>query len=164
MVSVKRRNIFFRKKDIDPLIQTTGDIHSVCIYDTEYHGSSLRVFIDKKGGCINLQDCERFLNTLKFLLEGEGIADIPLEVSSPGLTRPLKKKWHFESAVGKTIQIYTSSPISFYDESLKKQKRLMHLKALLYQCQDHSIILAKENKHFTVPFHQIKKANTVFDN
>jgi ribosome maturation factor RimP len=72
----------------------------------------LRVFIDKEGG-VTLGDCERLSRELSRTLDVEDIIDHPyaLEVSSPGLTRPLKGKKDFERYKGKPSRIITTAPV-----------------------------------------------------
>jgi ribosome maturation factor RimP len=72
----------------------------------------LRVFIDKAGG-VGLEDCATVSRELSAVLD---VADaIPqhysLEVSSPGLNRPLKKEADFARFVGKKAKIRTRRPI-----------------------------------------------------
>lgn len=66
----------------------------------------LRVYIDKSGG-INLDDCELVSRALSDILdEKDYIEDAYiLEVSSPGLGRPLKKERDFEKSIGKDVNI-----------------------------------------------------------
>lgn len=68
----------------------------------------LRVFIDKEGG-ITLHDCEMFSRRLEALLDTEDplAGSYTLEVSSPGLDRPLKKIEDFRKQVGKLVRIIT---------------------------------------------------------
>lgn len=87
------------------------------LVDVEYRrepgGWTLRLFIDKKGG-VTLGDCELVSRELGMLLDVED--PIPsrfnLEVSSPGLDRPLKKDSDFRAAQGKLIRVVTRQPIS----------------------------------------------------
>jgi ribosome maturation factor RimP len=80
------------------------------LVDVEYvkEGSDwfLRVYIDKPGG-ITLDDCERVSRPLNEILDEKD--PIPqayyLEVSSPGLERPLKKPRDFEKALGNLVEI-----------------------------------------------------------
>lgn len=70
-------------------------------------GSSiLRVYIDKNGG-VGVEDCANVSRQLGFLLDTEDV--IPgaytLEVSSPGLTRALKKPSDFQKAQGKLAAV-----------------------------------------------------------
>lgn len=66
----------------------------------------LRVYIDKEGG-VNIDDCEAVSRALeKKLDEADPIEQAyVLEVSSPGLDRPLKKDADFEKFVGEIIDI-----------------------------------------------------------
>jgi ribosome maturation factor RimP len=66
---------------------------------------SLRLYIDHPAG-VGLELCEKVTHQVRDLL-----ADYALEVSSPGLDRPLTKPEHFRKFVGHTAQIRTSEPI-----------------------------------------------------
>ncbi|CAD84670.1 MULTISPECIES: ribosome maturation factor RimP [Nitrosomonas] len=68
-------------------------------------GRLLRVFIDKKEGSITLDDCVAISNHLSQLLAVENIDYNRLEVSSPGLDRPLKKKADFVRYMGESARI-----------------------------------------------------------
>ncbi len=66
----------------------------------------LRVYADKEGG-INIDDCVLISRALEVKLDEEDkIKDAYiLEVSSPGLTRPLKKEKDFKRSIGKLVEI-----------------------------------------------------------
>lgn len=68
-------------------------------------GRLLRVFVDKRGGAITLDDCVVVSNHLSKLLIVENVDYNRLEVSSPGLDRPLKRKTDFVRFVGESIRI-----------------------------------------------------------
>jgi ribosome maturation factor RimP len=72
----------------------------------------LRVFIDKEGG-VTLEDCEVFSRRLEALLDVEDPVAGPytLEVSSPGLDRPLKNLNDFKKNIGKMLRIVTRERI-----------------------------------------------------
>ena len=72
----------------------------------------LRVYIDKPGG-INIDDCETVSRRLSDLLDREDFIKEAyiLEVSSPGLDRPLKKDKDFERNLGKEVELKTYKPI-----------------------------------------------------
>lgn len=80
------------------------------IVDVEYvkEGASwfLRVFIDKPGG-ITINDCEKTSRALEAILDEKDPIKTAyiLEVSSPGLDRPLKKEADFHRAEGKIVDI-----------------------------------------------------------
>ena len=73
----------------------------------------LRIYIDKPGG-INITDCETFSRAMNEILDREEFIDIPyiFEVSSPGLTRPLKKEKDYKRSMGKELEIRTYRAIN----------------------------------------------------
>ncbi|MDB4968417.1 MAG: hypothetical protein JWN44_4106 [Myxococcales bacterium] len=75
-------------------------------------GWVLRVFIDKEGG-VSLEDCASVSRELSAVLDVEDAITIPysLEVSSPGLNRPLRKEADFARFVGKKAKIRTRHPV-----------------------------------------------------
>ncbi|PLX86404.1 MAG: ribosome maturation factor [Desulfuromonas sp.] len=77
-------------------------------YQRESHGWVLRVFLDKDGG-INLDQCAEASREFSTLLDVEDLIDTAyqLEVSSPGLERPLKKIADFERFAGQLAKIKT---------------------------------------------------------
>lgn len=80
------------------------------LVDVEYvkEGSDyyLRVFADKEGG-INIDDCVLISRALEEKLDAEDKIEEAyiLEVSSPGLTRPLKKDKDFKRSIGKLVEV-----------------------------------------------------------
>lgn len=65
----------------------------------------LRIFIDRPGG-VDLGVCERVTNALRDLS-----ADWALEVSSPGLDRPLTKPAHYQRFLGSRVRVRTQEPL-----------------------------------------------------
>jgi ribosome maturation factor RimP len=75
----------------------------------------LRVYIDRvandpAGEFIVVEDCEKVTRQLQHVLEVEGCAYERLEVSSPGLDRPLKKQADYERFAGQEIDLTLKSP------------------------------------------------------
>ena len=66
----------------------------------------LRVYIDKQGG-ITIDDCELVSRVLSEQLDKDDFIEDSyiLEVSSPGLGRPLKKEKDFERSIGKEVEV-----------------------------------------------------------
>ncbi len=94
------------------LVETTLAGLQYELVDFEVSGRGLmRVFIDKPEG-ISLQDCERVSNQLTRLFTVEGVDFGRLEVSSPGLDRPLKKEADFVRFSGQKAQIKLRVPIN----------------------------------------------------
>ncbi|HUJ88742.1 MAG TPA: ribosome maturation factor RimP, partial [Syntrophorhabdales bacterium] len=114
----------------------------------------LRIYLDKDGG-VTVSDCERVSREVERLLDVEDIIDHPytLEVSSPGLTRPLKKKKDFERYRGKHCKIITSSLLESRNE----------FRGEIAEVTEEGVeIRAKMGIH-TIPFCAIKKAHLEFE-
>lgn len=84
-------------------------------FKREPSGAVLRLFIDREGG-VSLDDCQVASRTMEPIFESSGVDElIPgpynLEVSSPGLFRPLKRSRDFERALGRRIKIRTFRPV-----------------------------------------------------
>ncbi len=78
----------------------------------ESAGWLLRLFIDREGG-VNVDDCASISRQISAYLEVEDLIEhaYNLEVSSPGLERPLKKKEDFVRFVGRKARIKLKEPI-----------------------------------------------------
>ena len=89
-----------------PIVESAG----LELWDVEYvkEGSDyyLRVYIDKSGG-VNIDDCVLVTKALNEKLDADDFIEDAyiLEVSSPGLTRKLKKDKEFEKSIGKLIRV-----------------------------------------------------------
>jgi ribosome maturation factor RimP len=72
----------------------------------------VRTYIDKSGG-VTLSDCEQFSKRFSVLLDVEDWIPFhyTLEVSSPGLNRPLVKEADYQRFAGKNARVRTRSPI-----------------------------------------------------
>jgi ribosome maturation factor RimP len=104
------------KERILKLAAPVADGQGVSIVDVEMTGSvrkpTVRVFIDKEGG-VTLDDCEKVSRGLSALLDVEDMihTSYVLEVSSPGLDRPLRDIRDFERSVGKLARVITKESI-----------------------------------------------------
>lgn len=74
------------------------------------HNKLLRIFVDKEGG-ISIDDCVTISNHLSRLFAVENIDYGRLEVSSPGLDRPLRKETDFIRFTGETIKLKLRIPV-----------------------------------------------------
>jgi len=113
-------------------------------------GRSVRVFIDHPDG-VNLAMCERVT-----LLLGDLRERYSLEVSSPGLERPLTKPEHFRRYVGRRARVRTRTPrpvpaptSSFTGE--------------LVAASDDEITLAAGGGMIAIPYSEIRRSNLVED-
>ena len=78
----------------------------------ESGGMVVRLFIDKEGG-VTLDDCAHVSRQLSARLDAEDPIEgrYTLEVSSPGLDRPLSRDRDFERFAGQRVKVTTESPI-----------------------------------------------------
>ena len=101
----------YEQKTEEILIPITEE-YGYELVDVEYvkEGSTwyLRAYIDKPGG-ISIDDCEAVSRRLSTILDEKDFIDDSyiLEVSSPGLGRPLKKEKDFKRSLGEEVEIRT---------------------------------------------------------
>lgn len=115
----------------------------------------LRVYIDKPGG-ITIDDCEVVSRALSEYLDKEDFIEDSyiLEVSSPGLGRPLKKDKDFNRNMGKEVEIHLFRP-------LEKQKEYTGL--LTAYDKDTVTIQLDDGKELTIPRKSIALIRLAFD-
>lgn len=98
--------------DVVKLVETTVNGLGYELVDLERSGRGLlRVFIDKPDG-IRVEDCEAVSNQLTRLFMVENVDYDRLEVSSPGLDRPLKKEADFARFAGQKVQLKLRMPMT----------------------------------------------------
>ena len=121
-------------------------------YQREAGGRILRLYIDKPGG-ISIDDCTTISSQLGDILDIKLETEHPytLEVSSPGIDRPLSKLSDFKKFMGKTAKIRTAYPIH-------NQK---NFKGILQGLLDENIVLQIETETVCIPYQEITKARLV---
>ena len=120
----------------------------------------LRLFIDKEGG-VMLDDCAQFSRELSMILDVEDViaSNYSLEVSSPGLDRPLKKQADYDRFVGRLIKVRTYQP--FLDDSGNKRKTFLgKLDGLVDGVVKMTLT---EGQTASIPIEQVAKANLEFE-
>jgi ribosome maturation factor RimP len=91
---------------IESLLRRTG----IELYEIKYvragKRSILRVFIDKEAG-VTIDDCENASKDISMLLDVENFSNQPytLEVSSPGLDRPLRRERDYTRVIGQRVRL-----------------------------------------------------------
>ena len=118
-------------------------------------GRVLRVYMDKEGGP-SIDELSRVSRGLSDLLdEYDGVVDgaYTLEVSSPGINRPLKRPEHFSRFVGKKIRVRTRDLIN---------GRRAFLGELL-EVSAEKIAVSQDGARWEIPFSQIDKSNYEHD-
>ena len=104
------------EEKVENLISETIENLGYELYDVQYAKEGkdyfMRVFIDKEDG-IDLNDCETVSNEINPILdEADYIKEMYfLEVSSPGIERIIRKEKHFETALGKEVEVKLFKPI-----------------------------------------------------
>lgn len=101
-----------------------GAVRAYELVDVEYVKEAntwyLRIYADKEGG-IKINDCEAISRQIEAVLdEKDLIADAYiLEVSSPGLTRALKKERDYARNLGKSVEAHLYKPVELDGEKVK---------------------------------------------
>lgn len=118
-------------------------------------GRVLRLYMDKQGGP-SLEELSRVSRGLSELLDAQDdviAGAYTLEVSSPGINRPLKRPEHFSRYVGKKIRVRTREMI---------QGRRAFLGELL-EVTAEKIAVKQDGARWEIPFSQIDKSNYEHD-
>lgn len=106
---------------------------------------TLRIFIDRPGG-VDLALCERVTRGL-----GALSAEWALEVSSPGLDRPLTKPAHYRRFLGERVRIRTSEPVG------GRRSFTGRLEA----ADDECLSVADESGRHRIPLDSVHRSNLV---
>ena len=135
---------------IDPILQSQGVELVDLEYQRESQGWVLRVYIDREGG-ITLGDCSELSGEIGTILEVRDLIINPytLEVSSPGLTRPLKKPEDYNKYRNHLVKIKTFEPID----------GRKNFKGTLQGLEGEMVYVQAEGKILGIPFQGIAKAN-----
>ena len=90
------------------LVAPLAEAASVDLYDVEHHGAVVRVLVDADGG-VDLDAIARLSRSVSRALDDHDLVPgrYTLEVSSPGLERPLRTPEHFRRAVGSEVRVKT---------------------------------------------------------
>lgn len=138
----------------DPIISDEGMELVDVEYRRESRGWVLRLYLDKEGG-VTLDDCTRISQEVGRSLDVEDFIQIPyaLEVSSPGLSRPLKSEKDFMKYRHSLIKVKTLDPI---------QNR-RQFKGRLLGVSANQIEMEVEGEIFEIPLSNMAKANLEVD-
>lgn len=143
------------KELTEPLCESEGMELVHVEYQRESAGRILRIYIDRPGG-IRIDDCKTISRQLSDLLDVciEIDEAFSLEVTSPGLDRPLSKKEDFERFKGNIAKIRIKTPVN-------GQK---NFKGVLIGISDEIVILKSNDKIISINFQDINNARLVMDN
>lgn len=143
---------------------------SLELYDMEWNGSSgnLVIYIQnpETGTCL-LEDCMTVDRGFNPYCETEDwIPDnLTLEVSSPGLYRPLSTIAHFKAVIGEEILVHLATKIDElkYPDFPKALRNNLKIKVLLQEVSEEGVIVEVKGNVLAIPFTQIKKSNLETD-
>jgi ribosome maturation factor RimP len=138
--------------DIERLVEqvVTGLGYELVDLESSPKGRLMRIFIDIERG-INVDDCASVSNQLSRVFEVENVDYDRLEVSSPGLDRPLKKPVDFERFAGSEIQVRLSMPVN-------NQRNFVGVLTGLINGEIH---LKTAKGDLAIPFEEVEKARLV---
>lgn len=110
---------------------------------------TLRLYIDKEGG-VTIDDCAQASHSVEDLIEVEGVipAGYNLEVSSPGINRPLRRREDFEKFCGSRIRLKTLEQIDGRG----------NYKGTLERLEGDEIVMEVDGQHYRIPFAKLAKA------
>jgi ribosome maturation factor RimP len=150
----------------DPVVDAQG----LKVYDLEYHSGQklLRLFImDRKTGSAGIDDCEKVDRAMTPSIEQESWIPegLILEVSSPGLDRPLRRRDHFFRATNKDVVLQLSSalqelvPAEDWGELPRSLKGTRKIRGRLVALDGDEIKLDYKGRVLRFQVGQVNKAN-----
>ena len=147
------------EKDVDALVAPVVEAAGLEVWEISFGREQgrriLRVTVDRDGG-VDLDTIAELSERLSRRLDLEGFAGdsaYALEVSSPGLERPLRSPRHFERSVGQQVKVKTVEPV---------EGRRVHEGALV-SADAEAIVVASAGGELRVPYADIASARTVFE-
>jgi ribosome maturation factor RimP len=135
---------------VEPILHDRG----AELYDVELTGATVRVLVEREGG-VALDDLEHLSKEISGVLDdADPMPDrYFLEVSSPGLERPLRQARHFRSAIGTTVKIKTKPHV-------EGERRV---DGELIAADDAGCTVATAGGPRTLAYGDIDRARTVFE-
>lgn len=139
---------------VQPLIASVLGTKGLELYDVEFVDGTLRVLIDREGG-VDLLAVRDATQSLSAALDA--VDPVPgqyvLEVSSPGLERPLRTPAHFRAALGTKVRVKTVPGTS-------GERRV---EGELNDVDDNGISISLGDTSRRVSFEEVERARTVFE-
>jgi ribosome maturation factor RimP len=135
-----------------PAVEETGKSLLGIEYISAGNNSILRLFIDHENG-IDVDDCAEVSRQVGALLDVEDpiSSEYNLEVSSPGVDRPLFDISHFQAVIGEIVNIKLSIPLN------GRRK----FKGPLVAIENNNLIIEVDSIDYEMPIGNVDKANLV---
>jgi len=125
--------------------------------------SLLRIYVDKPGR-VTIDECANLSRRVSDFLDMENL--IPhrynLEVSSPGLDRPLIKREDFMRKVGEKVRVFLKEPIDGKMELVGEIKKICEETLYLSTQFEEAVTVGSEEEEKAVPFSKVLKAKIIF--
>lgn len=136
----------------EPVVEALGCQLWGVEYAAQGKYSVLRVYIDKEEG-IDVEDCANVSRQLSGVLDVEDpiSGEYTLEVSSPGLDRPLFTLEQYEAHIGHSARV----------QLRQRFENRRNFKGVIRAVEDDEVILVADDDQYTLPFEWIEKANIV---
>lgn len=155
---------------VEKIAQEVAEREGCILYDLEHTGSGkgrvLRIYIDKEDG-VGIEDCSNVSKGVNLRLDVEDVVPgdmYNLEVSTPGLDRVLKRKWHFEKAVGKKVYIKLAKSLgalgAVQDKGMFSMKQF---EETLDSVEGDDLHFKIRSVPVKIPLAQVEKAKLVFE-
>ena len=137
---------------VEPVVESLGYELVGVEYLTQGRDGLLRVYIDAEDG-IKVEDCQRVSHQLSGVLDVEDVikGHYSLEISSPGLDRPLFNAAQFERFAGSEVKLRLEAPL----EGRRK------FRGTLLGVEDGEVRLLVDGEEVRIPLASIDKANLV---
>jgi len=139
---------------VRPVVEAAGLELWEVVYRKEAGRRLLRVVVDRDGG-VDLDTISTTSDRLSRRLDLEGFSDdraYDLEVTSPGLERPLRERRHFERSVGERVKVKTVAPV---------EGRSV-LEGALVSADADGLVISSDGGERRVRYEDIASARTVF--
>ncbi|MGP3777442.1 ribosome maturation factor RimP [Halanaerobium saccharolyticum] len=116
----------------------------------------LRIFLENKDGDLTIEECEKVSRSLSIILDEEDPIDKSyiLEVSSPGLERPLKTEEDFERFRGELIAVKTFKKINGEKEFIGTLKEF---------ADDQITLILDDDQEISIDYSLVARANLTFE-
>jgi len=142
------------EKEVWDLIQGPVELLGFSIVDVELlpgpRGTVLRITIERLDGAVTIDDCVEVSRTCGDILDVKEPIEGPynLEVSSPGINRPLKQLQDFERFRAEKVEIKTT-------EKFHGRRRF---KGILQGLRDDAVVVSVGDKTFEIPVSIVRRA------
>jgi ribosome maturation factor RimP len=137
---------------VDPIVKSMGFVFWGLSYVSQGRHSTLRIFIDHENG-IDVDDCAKVSRQISSVLDVEDpiTQEYTLEVSSPGMDRPLFTLAQYQDSVGQWIELKLRIPF----------EGRRNFKGPLAAVENDEIVIQVDQHEYLLPFEIVEKANIV---